>query len=55
MVEAAPAVIEAAPATAATGVEAVTEALAQLADQRDSGAISEEDYESRKQELLDRL
>ena len=42
-------------AEAATGAAAVTEALARLADLRDSGAITDEDYEAKKQELLDRL
>ena len=46
----------AAPATeAVTGAEAVTEALARLADLRDSGAITEADFEAKKQDLLDRL
>jgi membrane protein YdbS with pleckstrin-like domain len=46
----------AAPETeAATGAAAVTEALARLADLRDSGAITEEDFEAKKQDLLDRL
>ena len=38
-----------------TGAAAVTEALARLADLRDSGAITEADFEAKKQELLDRL
>jgi membrane protein YdbS with pleckstrin-like domain len=38
-----------------TGAEAVTAALARLADLRDTGAITAEEFESRKQELLDRL
>jgi membrane protein YdbS with pleckstrin-like domain len=33
----------------------VTQTLARLADLRDSGAITAEDYETKKQELLDRL
>lgn len=46
----------AAPATeAVVGAEAVTEALAKLADLRDSGAITDADFEAKKQELLDRL
>ena len=39
----------------ATGAAAVTEALARLADLRDSGAITEADYDAKKQELLGRL
>jgi hypothetical protein len=46
----------AAPETeAVTGAEAVTEALARLADLRDSGVITEADFEAKKQDLLDRL
>ncbi len=46
----------AAPATeVVSGAEAVTEALARLADLRDSGAITEADFEAKKQDLLDRL
>jgi membrane protein YdbS with pleckstrin-like domain len=37
------------------GADTVTAALATLADERDSGAITEEEFETRKQELLDRL
>ena len=33
----------------------MTETLARLADLRDSGAISDADYEAKKQDLLDRL
>jgi len=40
---------------AATSPEAVTRTLAQLAELRDRGAISAEDYERKKAELLDRL
>ncbi len=46
----------AAPATEdVVGAEAVTEALSKLADLRDSGAITQADFEAKKQELLDRL
>ena len=48
-------VIAAPAAEAVGGAEAVTEALARLADLRDSGAITEADFEAKKQELLDRL
>jgi predicted trehalose synthase len=37
------------------GADTVTAALATLADERDSGAITEEEFEARKQDLLDRL
>ncbi len=40
---------------AASTPEEVTRTLAQLADLRDRGAISAEDYERKKAELLDRL
>ena len=33
----------------------ITRALGSLADLRDRGAISAEDYEAKKQDLLDRL
>jgi len=33
----------------------ITRALGDLADLRDRGAISPEDYEAKKQELLERL
>lgn len=39
----------------AASPEEVTRTLAQLAELRDRGAISAEDYERKKQELLDRL
>lgn len=38
-----------------TGADSVTSAIATLAELRDSGAITNEEYETRKQELLDRL
>jgi hypothetical protein len=38
-----------------SGADSVTAALAGLADERDSGAITEEQFETRKRELLDRL
>jgi hypothetical protein len=44
----------AAPGAAAESLE-VTQTLARLADLRDRGAISEEEYQAKKQELLDRL
>jgi hypothetical protein len=44
----------AAPSAAAESLE-VTQTLARLADLRDRGAISEEEYQAKKQELLDRL
>lgn len=37
------------------GADTLTAALASLADERDSGAITEEEFETRKQALLDRL
>lgn len=42
-------------ARAAMSPEEVTRTLAQLADLRDRGAISADDYERKKQDLLDRL
>ncbi len=44
-----------ASAPAVTDPEAVTRTLGQLAELRDRGAISAEDYERKKAELLDRL
>ena len=38
-----------------SGADSVTSALASLADLRDSGAITTEEFETRKQELLERL
>jgi hypothetical protein len=35
--------------------EEITRSLGQLADLRDRGAISPEEYEAKKQELLERL
>jgi hypothetical protein len=35
--------------------EEITEALARLADLRDKGVLSPEEYEAKKQELLNRL
>ena len=43
------------PAPAAQSAEEVTRALASLATLRDSDAITPEDYEAKKQELLDRI
>jgi hypothetical protein len=57
----APAATEAAASVAAAQADAadpsldVTQTLARLADLRDSGAITAEEYESKKQELLGRL
>lgn len=45
----------AAPAAAAMSADDVTAALGNLADLRDRGAISAEDYEAKKTELLGRL
>ena len=54
-----PAAAEAEPAAAGAedeiGSLEVTQTLARLADLRDRGAISEEEYQAKKQELLDRL
>ncbi len=50
-----PEVAQTAATEAPNGVEAVTESLARLADLRDSGTITEADYEAKKQDLLDRL
>ena len=53
--------VASAPAPAPTPVkremstDEITGALADLADLRDRGAISPEDYEAKKQELLARL
>ncbi len=47
--------VAATPAAATGGTESVTAALTDLAALRDSGAISEADYEAKKQELLDRI
>jgi hypothetical protein len=44
----------AAPADEAESLE-VTQTLSRLADLRDRGAISEEEYQAKKQELLGRL
>ena len=54
VVEAAP-VPEAAAAPRAMSSDEITGALADLADLRDRGAISPEDYEAKKQDLLARL
>ncbi len=57
----APAAVAAAPAPAAApakremSTDEITSALADLADLRDRGAISPEDYEAKKQDLLARL
>jgi hypothetical protein len=45
----------AAPARREMSSEEITESLGRLADLRDRGAISAEDYEAKKQELLGRL
>ncbi len=45
----------AAPASAAVSADDVTRTLASLADLRDRGAISAEDYEAKKADLLRRL
>jgi hypothetical protein len=37
------------------GADSVTSAIAELAELRDSGALTAEEFETRKQELLDRL
>lgn len=63
VVEAAPAPVAAAPAPAAPEAPArremstdeITNALGDLADLRDRGAISPEEYEAKKQDLLARL
>jgi hypothetical protein len=44
-----------APAPREMGSEEITQALGNLADLRDRGAITPEDYEAKKQELLERL
>jgi hypothetical protein len=45
----------AAPARREMSSEEITSALGELADLRDRGAISAEDYEAKKQDLLARL
>ena len=45
----------AAPAQAADDADEVTDTLSRLADLRDRGAISPEEYEAKKAELLGRL
>jgi hypothetical protein len=45
----------AAPAEMGMSADDITRALGSLADLRDRGAISPEDYEAKKQELLERL
>jgi hypothetical protein len=50
-----PAAAPAAPAPAAADPAAVTQTLNQLADLRDRGAITPEEYEAKKAELLKRL
>jgi hypothetical protein len=52
---AAAAVPAAAPAKREMSTDEITSALADLADLRDRGAISPEDYEAKKQDLLARL
>ena len=53
--EPAPAQPPAAPAPRRMGSEEITSALGDLADLRDRGAISPEEYEAKKQDLLGRL
>ena len=53
--EPAPARPPAAPAPRRMGSEEITSALGDLADLRDRGAISPEEYEAKKQDLLGRL
>ena len=53
--DAAPASPPAAPAKRELSTDEITSALADLADLRDRGAISPEDYEAKKQDLLARL
>jgi hypothetical protein len=43
------------PETPVDGALEITQTLARLADLRDRGAISEEEFQAKKQELLDRL
>ncbi|MEO8207508.1 MAG: PH domain-containing protein [Chloroflexota bacterium] len=50
-----PAPRSAAPSPRVTSAEDVTKALANLADLRDRGAISPEDFEAKKQDLLGRI
>jgi len=45
----------AAPSRAAMTADEVTDALSRLADLRDRGAITPEEYEAKKSELLARL
>jgi hypothetical protein len=52
---AAPAAPPAAPAKRDMSSEEITKALGDLAGLRDSGAISPEDYDAKKQDLLARL
>ena len=54
-IEAAPMAAPPAPMTRQMSSEEITAALGQLADLRDRGAISPEDYEAKKQDLLGRL
>ena len=51
----APVPAPATPAAREMGSEEITQALGNLADLRDRGAITPEDYEAKKQELLERL
>jgi hypothetical protein len=51
----APAAAPAAPAAPAMSADEVTRTLASLADLRDRGAISAEDYEAKKADLLHRI
>jgi hypothetical protein len=45
----------AAPAAPSLSAQEITNALGNLADLRDRGAISPEEYEAKKQDLLGRL
>jgi hypothetical protein len=53
--EPAPALPPAAPTPRQMSSEEITSALGDLADLRDRGAISPEEYEAKKQDLLGRL
>jgi hypothetical protein len=54
-VDAAPAPAEVAPAKAGMTSDEITTTLGNIADLRDRGAITPEEYEAKKQELLGRL
>jgi hypothetical protein len=55
MPAAAPPPAPAAPAARELSADEITKALGDLADLRDRGAISAEDYDAKKQDLLGRL